>query len=235
MEEKIFTYGRYEYTYCFIIQERKSISLTVQPSLRIIVKCPPTYTQERVDIFLKKKWKWLEKQLRYFRLFQKKNREKEYVSGESFLYLGRQYRLQITEGEKDQLTFQHGTLLLTRLGNIAEFARNKEVIESWYQERALKILKDRYKRVQKLFLYEDFPELGLRKMEKRWGSFLGKKKILLNPELIKVSTECIDYVIAHELCHMKYKNHDRKFFDHLESKIPKWEDIKEKLEMRLFL
>ena len=68
-------------------------------------------------------------------------------------------------------------------------------------------------------------------MKKRWGSFLNKNKILLNPKLIHVSKECIDYVIVHELCHLAHKNHDKKFFDLLNKKYPKWERVKEKLEM----
>jgi predicted metal-dependent hydrolase len=69
-------------------------------------------------------------------------------------------------------------------------------------------------------------------MEKRWGSFLVKKKILLNPELIKASKECIDYVITHELCHMKYQNHGAAYYRFLSSKCPNWEELKERLELR---
>lgn len=69
-------------------------------------------------------------------------------------------------------------------------------------------------------------------MSKRWGSFLNNKKIILNPKLIQASKECIDYVITHELCHMKYRNHDTKFYKALKNKISNWGEIKEKLELR---
>ena len=85
----------------------------------------------------------------------------------------------------------------------------------------------------KKFDYKNIPRLEIRNMKKRWGSFLNKDKIFLNPKLIHVSKDCIDYVIIHELCHIKYKNHDKKFFNLLKDKYPKWKRVKDKLELFL--
>ena len=106
------------------------------------------------------------------------------------------------------------------------------MLEHWYEQKAGQIFQERYCQVLKKFNYEFTPELSLRKMEKRWGSFLTKKKILLNPELIKASKACIDYVITHELCHMKYQNHGNAYRKLLITKCPNWEELKEKLELR---
>jgi hypothetical protein len=76
------------------------------------------------------------------------------------------------------------------------------------------------------------PKLAIRKMPKRWGSYLSNKKIILNPLLIKASKDCIDYVIVHELCHIKYRKHNKYFFKLQESIIPDWKKTKEKLELR---
>ena len=81
------------------------------------------------------------------------------------------------------------------------------------------------------FQYNKMPTLIIRDMSKRWGSFISESKIVLNPKLIHVSTECIDYVIVHELCHIKYKNHSKQYFEYLSEKLPLWEIIKEKLEL----
>ena len=82
------------------------------------------------------------------------------------------------------------------------------------------------------FDYDFVPELALRKMTKRWGSFLSQKKVLLNPKLIKASKECIDYVIIHELCHMKYQNHSKAYYDFLTLKCPNWKQLSDELEIR---
>ena len=73
----------------------------------------------------------------------------------------------------------------------------------------------------------------IKKMEKRWGSFIRGKSIILNPLLIHASKDCIDYVITHELCHVKYRGHNKAFYRLLDAKYPHWEAIKEKLEERM--
>jgi len=232
MEKQIFIYGNYSYEYFLVKQSRKTISLTVQPSFKIILKCPVEYKDEKIQKFLKNKWHWLEKQIKYFKKYQRKILIKEYISGESFLYLGRQYKLVVEKGKEDKVKLKYGRLLLSTTKNITNKKHNKKILQSWYSERIVKIFKDEYKKVLKTFNYDFEPKLITRKMSKRWGSFLGNKKIILNPKLIQASKECIDYVITHEFCHMIYKKHNAKFYKALKNKIPNWEEIKEKLELR---
>ena len=232
MEKQIFIYGNYSYEYFLIRQSRKTVSLTVQPSFRIILKCPIDYKDEKIQKFMKNKWSWLEKQIKYFKKFQNKHFVKEYISGESFLYLGRQYKLLVKKAKEDKVSLKHGKLLLFTSKSVANKKQNKIILQNWYAERMEKVFSGEYKKVLKNFDYNFEPKLATREMKKRWGSFLNQKKIILNPRLIQASKECIDYVITHELCHMKYKNHDEKFYRALKSKISNWEDVKEKLELR---
>ena len=232
MEKQIFIYGNYSYEYFLIKQPRKTVSLTVQPSLRIILKCPINYRDEKIQKFLKNKWHWLEKQIKYFRRYKKEISIKEYISGESFLYLGRQYKLMVRKAKEDKVNLKHGRLLLFTSKSVSDKNNNKKILQNWYTERTEKIFLDEYKKVLKIFDYNFEPQLATREMNKRWGSFLNNKKIILNPRLIQAPKECIDYVITHELCHMKHKKHDTKFYNALKSKIPNWEEIKEKLELR---
>ena len=77
------------------------------------------------------------------------------------------------------------------------------------------------------------PILKVRKLNKRWGSYLKKHEVILNPLLIHASKQSIDYIITHELCHYYYKTHSSSFYDLLTSKIPEWQDIKNRLENKL--
>ena len=77
------------------------------------------------------------------------------------------------------------------------------------------------------------PTLKVRKLNKRWGSYLKKHEIILNPSLIHASKKAIDYIITHELCHYYYKTHSTEFYKLLTSKIPNWQEIENKLESRL--
>jgi len=232
MGELIFEYGKYSYKYFLVRQKRETISLTVQPNLKIILKCPIRCNDEKIQKFLKRKWRWINRQLDYFTKYKKESKKKEYVSGESFLYLGRQYKLLIKKGREDGVVLKYGTLVLSTTKAIGSKRYNKKILEHWYSERVLKIFNEEYKKALDWFDYNFEPKLITREMSKRWGSYLRDKRLILNPKLIQASKECIDYVITHELCHMRYKRHDEKFYKLLKSKINNWKEIKEKLELR---
>ena len=232
MKIKKFKYGKYSYEYYLVLQDRKTVALTVQPSLNIILKCPLDYDAEKIERFLKRKWLWLEKQIKYFKKYRKKIEKKEYVSGESFLYLGRQYKLLVKRSKTPEVKLEKGRITIFTKKSIQDKNTNKKLLEKWFEKRISVIFNTRLKEMVKKFDYDFTPELITRKMPKRWGSYLASKKIILNPLLIKASKECIDYIIVHELCHIKYKNHNKHFFKLQESIIPYWKGVKEKLELR---
>jgi len=226
-----FIYGNYSYTYELLKQNRKSLVLTVKPDMCIVLKCPNDVESERIEKFLKRKWLWLNKQLSFFEKVQRKKYQPEYVSGESFFYLGRQYKLVAKRAKKDSVKLLRGVLQVETVQSVKDGKNNKKLLDLWFKDKYLDIFQERFIEMQKRFDYKKMPTLKVRAMPKRWGSFLNKEQIALNPKLIHTSKECIDYVIVHELCHLKYKNHDKKFWDLLEEKYPKWERVKEKLEL----
>lgn len=233
MTSKFFCYGKFKYKYKLIRQNRKTFSLTVTPDMSILLKAPIEAEILRIETFLKRKWLWLEKQLRFFKKYERKIYKKEYLSGESFLYLGRQYTLKVVSGNKNSVVLSKGILKLISTKKVSSRTHNKTVLEQWYEKRTRIIFNRVYQSSLKKMNYDFTPEIVVRNMSKRWGSFLNHKKIILNSRLIQASTECIDYVICHELCHIKYKNHSKEFFNYLRSVYPDWEKVKEKLELRL--
>ena len=227
---KEFIFGTFIYEYQLIKQDRKTLSLTVTPDLHIILKCPVQTNNDRIENFLQKKWFWLEKQLSFFKKYQRKIYEKEYISGEGYLYLGRQYKLIVRHGKEDLVSLTRGLLTVYTTKEVVNSHHNKKLIELWFAEKTELVFQDRFKEMLDRFEYKNTPALFIREMKKRWGSFLNKEKIFLNPKLIHTSKDCIDYVIVHELCHLKYKNHNTNFWQLLDKKYPKWERVKEKLE-----
>lgn len=226
-----FIFGTFVYEYQLLKQDRKTLSLTITPDLRIILKCPLRTDNERIENFLQKKWFWLEKQLSFFKKYQRKIYEKEYISGESYLYLGRQYKLIVRRGKEDLVTLTRGLLTVYTTKEVENSRYNKKLINAWYEKKTEIIFRDRLTEMLKKFEYKNIPALTIREMKKRWGSFINKNKIILNPKLIHTSKECIDYVIIHELCHFSFKNHNSKFWQLLSEKYPRWEKVKVKLEM----
>lgn len=226
-----FIFGSFSYEYVLIKQNRKTFSLTVMPDLRIILKCPNRADTDKIEKFLKKKWFWLEKQLSFFKKYQRKTYKKEYITGEGYLYLGRQYKLIVKKGNMDNVALAKGKLLVSTTKLVSNGNYNKKLIEDWYFEKTQKIFLERFSAMLDKFDYKNPPVLGIREMKRRWGSFLKENKIFLNPKLIKMPKECIDYVIVHELCHLKYKNHNTKFFELFHKKYPNWKKVKDKLEI----
>jgi predicted metal-dependent hydrolase len=219
LEQKVFKYGNLSYVYELVELPRKTFGLTVYPDMKILVKAPVSTKQKDIDAFLKKKWRWLDAQLAFFSRFSQKRYAKEYVSGESFLYLGRQHQLIVKRANADKVRLMRGKLEVYSSADAYDGKYTKKLLDGWYKERHSIVFDERYKQV--------------RQMPKRWGSFVSKKKIILNPILIQASKDCIDYVITHELCHMYHNNHGKQFWSLLDKKYPDWQKVKEKLEVRL--
>ncbi len=228
---KEFIFGKFVYEYHLIKEDRKTLSLIVTPELKIILKCPKEVTTEKINNFLQKKWFWLEKQFSFFKKYQRKTYQKEFISGESFLYLGRQYKLQVKQSSRNLVSFTKGKILLETTKSSSNSNHNKKILREWFNQKAELIFEERFKEMLRRFNYKNNPVLRIREMQKRWGSFLNKDKIFLNPKLIHTPKECIDYVIVHELCHLKHKSHNSNFWKLLEEKYPKWENIKDRLEL----
>ncbi len=211
--------------------ERKTLGITVTPELDVLVKAPIDAPIEKIHAKLRGKAPWILKQQSFFLTFHPKTPPRKYIAGETHLYLGRQYRLQI-EIEKSESVKLKGRFIAV---NTFDVSRTEQVVEEWYLRNAkvkfpqiAKPLIERFKR------HKVAPTaVVLREMAARWGSCTPQGKIILNPELIKAPKSCIEYVIIHELCHLIHHNHTQKFIDLQTKEMPDWEKWKNKLEMNL--
>jgi len=109
----------------------------------------------------------------------------------------------------------------------------KKLLNQWYSEKAQLQFAESMDRCWQKFngLGISQPKLSIKRMQKRWGSLSDKGTVTLNTDLVRAPKECIDYVVTHELCHLKYNDHSPKFYKLLDSVIPGWEKIKHKLEL----
>ena len=232
MGQRVFKYGRHKYVYHLEYANRKSFSLIVTPSLHIILKVPLKTTNEEIEQFLVKKWGWLEKQLNELRRYQKTKFTKAYVSGESFYYLGRQYMLKVEKGKNEGVKVSPGMLTLTTSKHVRDSECNKIIYDKWYMERCKLVFKKEFIATLKEYNITTIPKLKIREMKARWGSYQKGGIINLNPKLLQASRAAIHYVIAHELCHIEYKNHDKSFYKLLEKRVSDWKRIKNELEIK---
>jgi len=229
--KQTFRYGKYTYEYYIEFSSRKTLGLMVRPDLRIIAKMPYGTSVDEIEAFLRRKWTWLHKTLNEFRRYKKKYYEREYVSGESFQYLGRRYMLLVESASRDSVRLDRGKLYIYTTKNVRNGEYNKKLVEEWYQQRRDLVFKKLYLEAFKQFNYARLPQLQQRVMPRRWGSYR-QGKVLLNPRLIEAPVDAIYYVLVHELCHVNNKKHDQAFYKELAKRIPNWREVKDKLEIR---
>jgi predicted metal-dependent hydrolase len=221
-------FGSKTITFRLIFSDRKSLGITITPDLDVIVKAPQDASIERIKEEVRKKAPWIIKQQSYFLSFHPRTPEKKYVSGETHLYLGRQYRLKVTKAKINSVHFR-GRFFEVQA---KKKSRAKSLLRQWYRERAkIKFAEIAEPWIQRFQKFNVKPEaIYLQEMPKRWGSCTPKGKIILNPELIKAPKPCIEYVIIHELCHLVHPNHSNAFINLQEKMMPDWEKWKMKLD-----
>ncbi len=210
---------------------RKSLGITVTPEMNVLVKAPIETSMEKVKEKLRKKAPWIIKQQSFFLSFQPKTPARKFISGETHLYLGRQYRLKILSGKTESVKLKGKFIEVVA----ADKSNAKQLVSEWYLQNA----KTKFHSIAKP-LIEKFRKhkvepssIVLREMPTRWGSCTPNGKIILNPELIKAPKGCIEYVIIHELCHLIHHDHTQKFLDLQTKEVRDWEKWKTKLEKLL--
>jgi predicted metal-dependent hydrolase len=211
--------------------DRKSLGITVTPEMEVLVKAPIDTAMELVEEKIRKKAPWIIKQQSFFLSFHPKSPQRKFVSGETHLYLGRQYRLNISIGKEETVKLKGKFIEVTA----TDKAKVKDLISNWYLQNArIKFNAVATPLIDKFKKYKVTPSsIVLRDMPTRWGSCTPKGKIILNPDLIKAPKGCIEYVIIHELCHLVHHDHTQKFIDLQTKEMKDWEKWKMKLEKLL--
>lgn len=229
---RTFIYGMHRYEYRLEYGQRKTLSLIVEPNMAIRLQAPVGTPDEKIEQFLVKKWSWLNKQLTELNNYQATRLAKEYISGESYYYLGRQYMLEVSAAKQDSVTIRPGRLSVSTTQNVRNGAYTKLLVQQWYRHRQRLIFRQQYSKALKLFTLDDKPHLEIRPMTRRWGSYTKTGTIVLNPRLIEAPSEAIHYVLVHELCHIIGPRHNEIFYRELDKRLPNWKQIKRNLEVK---
>lgn len=213
-------------------RERQRLAITVHPDLRLEVIAPAKSNKNDVLARVEKRSNWILKQRRYFEQFLPVHPGAKFISGETHLYLGRQYRLKVRQRALAEVKLSGGFLQVWT--PIREDALGvQSLLAAWYRQHAERTFARRLN-----ILFENCPairsrnppRLVLRRMTHRWGSCTKAGNILLNLDLVKAPTHCIDYVIVHELCHLQFHNHSPAFYRLLGRCLPDWHRRKRRLE-----
>ncbi len=227
-------YGNTSFAYEVLQVSRRTMEIAVHPNMRVVVKAPFGALRDDIEGKLKKRARWVLRQIDYFQQFEPRTPIRRFVSGETHLYLGRQYRLKVVKADANQVKMTRGRIVVETDGEILS-GRVAEYLEGWYRTRARQYFQKCLERCAQDFMRKGYelPKLQIKKMRTRWGSLSQNGTLTLNLALIRAPRECIEYVITHELCHLKYDDHSLGFYKYLERLMPDWEKRKRKLELAL--
>ncbi len=229
-EKHILEFGSRQIPYRLHRVDRKRLRVVVSPELTVDVFAPRTVNDDLIHLAVKKKAPWIARTLDKLESYHPLSAPKRYVSGETLVYLGRQYRLKVVKGSKQPAKLL-GRFLWVWVENKNDTQNIKKAVDQWYRKRTRETLGRYLEKCYNVASRHGVPEplLVIRKMRRRWGSCSSKGRITLNANLAQVPVDCIEYVIMHELCHLKHNNHSKTFYSLLTRCQPDWRKRKETL------
>ena len=227
----VILFGARQIPYRLHRADRKYLRVVISPELTVDVFSPKTVDDEQVRVAVQKKAPWIARTLDKLETYHPLPTPKRYVSGETFVYLGRQYRLKVKNGVKQPAKLL-GRFLWVWVEDKADAQSIKRAVDAWYRKRAGETLGRYMGKCYVVASRHGVPEplLVIRPMRRRWGSCSHAGRITLNLNLVQVPVHCIEYVIMHELCHLKHHNHSKAFYSLLTRCQPDWRKRKETLD-----
>lgn len=216
---------------CFLKRtHRRTLAISVLPNGKVEVVAPMRAELSEIQAKIKKRTGWIMRQRRHFLILNAERPERRYCTGATHRYLGRQYRLKIATADKPRVKLRGAYLYID-----TPSASSKTVaalVRGWMREKAQEQFGRRLNKWLSWCRERGLPEpqLHLREMPKRWGSTRSDGRLYLNPELVRAPAPCVDYVIAHEVCHIKHPRHDKRYYVELDKLCPRWRMLKHRLE-----
>ena len=210
---------------------KAKVEINVLPDGAVEVEAPEEATQADIAKAVHKRARWIVNHVTDARRRFEHVLPRQYVSGEQILYLGRRYSLKVQQVARvDRSVKLKGSLLMVLTpATDPEAVRAK--VRAWMRMRAREYIAQRLSVVCKSLPWpQSVPGFRLQEMKTQWGNCAVKGAIVLNPSLVKAPRACIDYVITHELCHLREHNHSPEFFRLLSKASPGWEGVKATLD-----
>ena len=206
----------------------KTASVRVEEG-KVSVVVPFNLPNDKITKVVTDKTRWIKEKI-YLQQQYKPSRLKEYVNGESFAYLGRNYRLKLIVGKKQSVKLKNGRLVVALPEHQQTNIKINQAITGWYRHHAIQRLNDKVKRYASIIGVT--PEsINIRTFKSRWGSCHANGNILFNWKVIIAPNPIVDYVVVHELCHLKQHDHSPKFWKLVERVLPDYLDSKEWLKV----
>jgi predicted metal-dependent hydrolase len=217
-----------------IFSGRRTLGISVLPDSSVIVRVPYRTSEKTISRIVREKASWIIKHRDNYRIQDNKKLNRLYINGERYFFRGIESVLKIERSKKSFVRFHDGTIELG-LDKSGDEKAIKKLLYKGYKKEASVILPMIFYRVIERYEDQMFKPTGLviRTMKRRWGSCSNRGKITLSTELIKLPDLYIEYVIIHELCHLRHHNHGAGYYKLLSGLFPEWKSVRK--ELRRFI
>ncbi len=199
-----------------IKSNRKTISLELTQNAELIVRTPKSASKRMIQTLVNEKAEWILKKQKLVKERRAAVKETKFAEGEKFLYLGKPYQLLIVDDIKVPLVFDDCFKLHREFLPYAE-----KIFLYWYKEQAREIITDcaAWYAKQTGLKYQS---ISINQAKTRWGSCSQKNTLNFTYRLVMSPKSVVDYVVVHELAHIKEKNHSKKFWLEVEKMCPNY-------------
>lgn len=206
--------------------KRKKLTITVERDRAVVVHAPEGTSAEKIQQIVASKKAWLFEKMRHPQKYDELPHPpgKELVSGESMLYLGRQYRIQLDDSAA-VVRFIYNRFIVPH----KKAGERYSAFQDWYQQKAREKILPRVE-VYARQLGVKYNTVKIIDSRYRWGSCTTKDNVNLNWRLVKAPGYVIDYVVVHELAHLIEPNHTPRFWNIVKSQLARVEQAKQWLK-----
>lgn len=229
-----FQWGRRRIAYSVHRNERRRLKIAVAPSGSVHVTAPLDANDDEVHKRVRRKGGWISAQIEDFEQYRPRTPPRQYISGETHLLRGTQYRLRVRQSAASRV-YLTGDRIVLETPHAENVMQKAALLNHFYRLEAHQEFPLRLQQLAPLFASEgmDVPKLVIRPMTKRWGSYTPKGILVLNLDLVRAPIRCIDYVIVHELAHVFEPDHGPRWRRLMDKAMPDWRERKQQLESKL--
>jgi predicted metal-dependent hydrolase len=207
----------------------KNVHLSVYPPFgQVKIAAPLRMDLDTIRIYAITKLSWIRKQQIKIKA-QKREAPREYLTKESHYYLGKRYLLDVIEyNGSPEVKLKHNKIeLYIRLET--DTAKRKEILDEWYRAKLKEMIPMLIAKWEKVMAVK-VKEFGIKKMKTKWGTCnIDAQRIWVNLELAKKPSNCLEYIIIHEMTHLLERNHNTRFVALMNQFMPNWKEVKEEL------
>lgn len=207
----------------------KNLHLAVYPpNGRVHVSSPKEWSDEDIRSFVVSRWDWIDEQRKDI-ANQARQSHREFVDGESHYVLGVKYRLEVKYANAAPSVEIHGGVVSMTVRPDASESKRAEVMREYLRSVLKEELAEMVDKWCKEMEVEEATWI-VKQMKTRWGSCVESKKLIqLNLELARLPRRCIEYVVVHELCHLRVHGHNRMFENLISQYLPNWKSLRKEL------